>query len=197
MSKPVKVYMGLPSTGNRVDAQCYVLRQLEKDYAGRVEMVYPEICTRRIFHDFARNGIVEEFLKSDCDILWFLDSDVVPSKEVFDLITEHGDMWELAGCVYPIWLENKIVFTAYKQRDDGAYTIAEVPQSGIGFVDGLATGCLFMRRAIFEDLEKPYFSFKFDKEDRCMKEGEDMRFARTMCDRGKVFYRLQYGVPPL
>src|SRR4051812_8912917 len=104
MSKPIKVYMGIPSTGDRVDSQSYALRVIEKRYADQVELVYPKDCVQRIFHDAARNAIVEEFLASDCDVLWFLDSDICPPPHVIELVTKHWDKWEAAGAPYPIWM---------------------------------------------------------------------------------------------
>ncbi len=93
----IKIYMGIPSTGNRRDTQSYNLREIEKRYRDKVELVYPEQCIHRIFHDFARNATVEEFLKTDCDILWFLDSDITPPCDVLDLVVEHGEKWKVAG----------------------------------------------------------------------------------------------------
>ena len=38
--KKLKVFMGIPSTGSRHDAQNYFLRRLERDLADKVEFVY-------------------------------------------------------------------------------------------------------------------------------------------------------------
>lgn len=191
--KKIKVYMGIPSTGERTDGQCYRLRDIEKKYADEVEFVYPEICTFRLFHDFARNAIVEEFLKTDCDVLWFLDSDVVPPVSIMDLVVYPAKEWKLAGATYPVWmtlnqeLGPQAVLTCYK-KINGKLAKSEVPTSGIGFVDGLATGCLFIKREVFERLSKPYFEFKYDETTREMSEGEDLGFCRKMSDLGYQFY---------
>lgn len=184
--------MGIPSTGERSDLQTYALRGLEKKYAGKVELVYPEKCTTRIFHDFARCGVVEDFLKSDCDVLWFLDSDIVPPPHVLDLITEHGDIWDLAGAPYPVWMTPtgydgpQIVYCVYDKVDQGLHA-TRVPHSGVAFVDGLATGCMFIKRDVFSKLSKPYFEFKFDHETRQMTEGEDLGFCRKVSALGYKF----------
>ncbi len=187
--------MGIPGTGDRVDAQNYYLRRMEKQYGDRIEFVYPEIYVGRIFHDCARNAYVEQFLASDCDILWFLDSDIVPAERTLDLITEYGDKWDLAGAPYPVWMSQagfdgpQVSFTVYKDRDnDGKLYPAPIPESGLDFVGGIATGCIFIRRKVLEKLSKPYFEFKYNPETREMTEGEDLGFCRKVNALGFKFF---------
>lgn len=189
-----KVYMGICSTGNRIDGQNYWQRRIEKKYSDRIEFVYPEIYVGRIFHDFARNQYVEQFLKSDCDILFFLDSDIVPPDNLFDLITTHGDKWELAGAPYPVWMNQggydgpQVTYTVYSDIEKGGLKYASIPQQGIDFVAGLATGCLFIRKAVLEGMSKPYFEFKYDPETRNITEGEDLGFCMKMQKQGLKFF---------
>jgi hypothetical protein len=198
--KPIRVFMGIPSTGDRCDAQCYSLRAIEERYKGQVELVYPEICVYRSFHDFARNECVEEFLASDCDVLWFLDSDIAPNDKILDLITNHWDQWEAAGACYPIWMtppggsSTCVLFTAYKGVLEGkGITMTEVPRGGTDFVDGLATGCMFLKRSIFDKIEKPYFEFKYNPKSRQMTEGEDLGFCLKLAKLGIKFFT-DYGM---
>lgn len=194
-TKKIKVYMGIPGTGDRVDAQNYFLRRCEKNYGDKIEFVYPEIYVGRIFHDCARNAYVEQFLASDCDILWFLDSDIVPPERVLDLITIHGDKWKLAGAPYPVWMSQagfegpQVSFTVYKDRDgDGKLYPAPIPDSGTEFVGGIATGCIFIHREVLEKVTKPYFEFKYNPETREMTEGEDLGFCRRVNELGYKFF---------
>jgi hypothetical protein len=192
MSKRLKIYMGIPSTGNRSDFQCYSLREIERRYSDRVELVYPKDCVYRIFHDAARNGIVEDFLASDCDVLWFLDSDIAPPVDVIEFITEHYEQWDLAGLPYPVFMSpspgerQKAVVCVY-EHDGTAMKAARVPKDGMKFVDGLATGCLFIKRHIFDQLERPFFEFKYDPITRNMVEGEDLGFCRKVNALGYKF----------
>lgn len=189
----IKLYMGLPSTGERSDFQTYILRDLEKKYGDRIEFIYPEHCTHRKFHDFARNAIVEDFIASGADILWFLDSDVAPAPHVLDLITLHGDHWDLAGAPYPVFMTPEgykgpqIVMCVYTQGENGLHASA-VPTKGTAMVDGLATGCLFIKRDVISKLKKPYFEFKFDAETRNLTEGEDLGFCRKANELGYKFF---------
>lgn len=194
MGKKTKIYMGIPSNGDRIDAQNYFLRRMEKQYEDTIEFVYPEIYVGRMFHDFARNSYVEQFLASDCDILWFIDADIVPSERVLELVTVHGDKWDLAGAPYPVWMKQpgfdtqQITYCVYKDiAGNGVLYPAAVPESGVEFVDGIATGCIFIRRAVLEKMQKPYFEFKYNPETREMTEGEDLGFCRKVNALGYKF----------
>ncbi len=190
----ITVYMGIPSTGDRNDAQTYFLRRIEKRYEGRVKLVYPEVFIGRIFHDYNRNEFVEGFIHSKCDILWFLDSDVVPPENVLDLVVEHGEKWKLAGAPYPVWMSvpgyesQQITFTIYQRGDTGRFHAAKIPEAGTDMVDGVATGCLFIRREVIDQLKKPYFEFKYNPESREIIEGEDLGFCRKVADLGHKFF---------
>jgi hypothetical protein len=190
----IKVYCAVPTVGTVADSQSYFWRSAEKKYGDRIEFVWPELCVRRIFHDFARNSMVDDFLATDCPVIFFLDSDVVPPPDVFDIVLEH-EKWMVAGAPYPIFVtppghtEPQIVFTAYKGKGkNGGLGAADVPKEGIEFIDGLATGCLFIKRELFSQLEKPYFAFEFDSGTRAMKAGEDLSFCRKVTDLGHKFY---------
>lgn len=192
----IKVYVSVPTTGTVVDGQEYIRRRLAEKYKDKIELVYPEKCTRRIFHDFARSEQVKEFLKTDCEILWFLDSDITPPDHILDLVTEHGDKWQVAGAPYPVWMTPakadlpQVVLTVYqKNPETGNLAAADVPRSGgTAFVDGLATGCLFIKRKVLEDMPVPHFEFTYDAETRNIREGEDLGFCRKLNSKGIQFF---------
>lgn len=190
-----KVFCAVPTTGQVSDVQTYFWRDAEKKYADRIEFIWPAQCVRRVFHDYARNSLVEEFLKSDAEIMFFLDSDVSPPDDIFDLVVNEKDKWVVAGAPYPIFVvppgqtDPQIVFTAYKGRGaKGGLAAADVPNTGTEFIDGLATGCLFIKRELFGQLQKPYFAFEYDAETRSLTAGEDLSFCRKVTDLGHKFY---------
>jgi len=191
--KKTKVYVAIPTVGSVADVIPYAFRGFEQKYGEQIEFVYPEHCVQRKMHDFARNAHVTDFLASDCDILWFLDSDVVPPPHVLDLITEHGDHWDLAGAPYPVFMSvpgrvgPQIVMCVY-ERDAHGFHSTDVPQEGRKVVAGLATGCLFIKRAVLEKMEAPYFEFKYDATDRRIVEGEDLNFCAKVNDLGYKFF---------
>jgi hypothetical protein len=168
-----------------------VLRDLADRYSDEVELVFPDQLCQRIFHDAARCGIVDDFLATDCDVLWFLDSDICPPKHVLDLLTMHGDKWKCAGAPYPVFmaqpgeLQRQIVFTVYSQIANGPkgeprVAPCPIPFEGLANVAGIATGCLFIKREVFDRLERPYFEFKYDPITRTPIEGEDIGFILKM-----------------
>jgi len=165
---------------------------MEKKYAGRVELVYPAQCVQRIFHDHARNGIVEEFLATDCDILWFIDSDVAPPTDALDIVANYSDIWDLAGLPYPVFMtppggkEACAIVCVYE--DDGiGLKASRIPPKGLKFVDGLATGCLFIKRHVLEGMERPWFEFEYDPITRGMRVGEDLGFCLKVAEHGYRF----------
>jgi hypothetical protein len=192
--KKIKVYCGFPSIGTVYDFQLYCLREIEKKYADKIELVYPRDCVTRFGHDFARNSIVEEFLASNCDILWMLDSDIAPPSHVLDLVTLHGDKWQVAGAPYPVLMSQRgfksrqITFCVYKGSNGKGLSPTAVPDEGTEFVDGLATGCLFIKRSVFSLLERPYFAFKHNPETREAVEGEDLGFCLKLKSLGIPFF---------
>lgn len=194
--KKQKVYLAWLSTGERRDEHLFLYKRLQEKYSDRLELVLPERSTFLVWHDFARNMAVESFLASDCDILWFLDSDVIPPSNILDLITEHGEKWKLAGAPYPVFMSvpgyrtQQVVYCVYSKREgaDDILDPARIPDMGADFIDGIATGCLFIRREILEGLEKPYFEHIFDKETRHLDQGEDLGFCKRMMKAGNRFF---------
>lgn len=190
----IKVFVATPTTGTIVDLQTYALRAIEKKYAGKVELVYPKQCVRRIFHDFARNGMVEEFMESGCDILWFLDSDISPPTDILNLVVEDGDKWDLAGAPYPVFMtpggekDPAIVYCVYDNAKGVGYAPTDIPRSGKTFVNAVATGCMFIKRGVLEKMEKPYFNFEYKNETREMTVGEDLGFCRKVNAMGYQFF---------
>lgn len=187
-----RIYMGIPSTGDRSDAQVYRLRDMAKKYSDSIELVYPTSLVHRVSHDFARNMVVRDFLASDCDILWFLDSDVVPHPDVLDIIYEK-DKWQAAGAPYPLFITQKgwdgpqVVLAVYGKTEKGFYP-REIPNDGFAFVDGIATGCLFLKKEVFQSLTEPYFEHRYDNITRELIEGEDLGFCRKLSESGTQFY---------
>lgn len=190
----IKLFVACPTTGWVSDLTMFTLRKIEKTYSDRIEFIWPEFCVRRIFHDFARNSLVDEFLKSEADIIWFLDSDVAPHDDVLEMVLQH-DKWELAGAPYPVFMAPpgfrlpQILFTVYDGRNGGGgLAAADVPNKGTAYVDGLATGCMFIKRDVFSKLNKPFFDFTYDKETRALTGGEDLRFCNKVTALGYKFY---------
>jgi hypothetical protein len=83
----------------------------------------------------------------------------------------------------------EVVFTIYRKNPEtGHLALTGAPKEGQEFVDGLATGCLFIKREVFSKLSPPYFEFKFREKTRDLYEGEDLGFARKLNELGIQFF---------
>lgn len=185
--------MAIPTVGTVVDAQQYALRRITERHKDAIEFIYPKTCINRIFHDYARNALVEEFLATDADICWFLDSDISPPDHVLDAVIKNYDEWNVAGAPYPVFMsqpgedQKQVVFTVYRGADGIGLCPSKIPYSGIDYVDGVATGCIFVKRHVFEAIPKPWFSFKYDETDRKLVGGEDIDFCHKVSKLGYKF----------
>lgn len=192
----IKVYAGFISMGSRSSEQVHMLRKIEEKYVDKVKIVYPEKLVYRMFHDFARNSVVEDFLKTDCDVLWFLDADISPPENILDLITDNYDKWKLAGAPYPVFMSQpgetfrQVCFTVYRGVIDGKGlgAVTSIPKEGTDFVDGVATGCMFIKREVFDALKKPYFEHVTNPENKKIEMGEDLYFCNKTYNAGFKFF---------
>lgn len=189
----MKVFVATPTTGNIADSQFWFWEKVREKYKSKIDFIFPEHCVRVIFHDAARNRLVKEFLKSDADILFFLDSDVVPPTDIFDLVLMQ-EKWDCAGGVYPVFMtpaghdKPQVVFTVYKGRGEQGLGMANIPPAGFSYVDGLGTGCMFLKRHVLEKLSEPYFEFKYNEASRAIEVGEDIDFCMKVNDLGFKFF---------
>jgi hypothetical protein len=110
--------------------------------------------------ELMRNAIRHKFLESQCDDLWFVDSDTLPSDNSLELFTvKDADM--VAG-IYPIpngknpAFDKSLVWSVYEYNErDGKESmdpIAVGPNDcHVIKADGAGTGCLIIPRKIMAD----------------------------------------------
>lgn len=149
-------------------------------------MIY--MISQAIPVDYARNRIVEEFMKTGMPWLLMVDSDIVPPMNVLDL-TKRGH--PIVGGVCLGLIGGKAKATIFKEAKDkpGQYVQHEyMNDSGLVEVDATGTGCIAVRRDVFESLRKPYFEFIYDPLDRHIKTGEDIGFCEKAHRNGFSVY---------
>lgn len=107
--------------------------------------------------EWQRNKIVADFLKTDCEALWFVDSDVIPTENSFELLRVDAP---IAGGIYPIPgynMKNDIplIWSFYNKIDTGVFDYQPIPlpEDGPTLVacEGLGTGCMIIERKVLED----------------------------------------------
>lgn len=125
------------------------------------------VFTIRIINDYfpteyARNVLCRDFLASDAELLWFIDSDTLPDNNWLKLFDVDEDI--VAG-VYPIGRQDKgnrvlaLDWGLYKKAPEHEYGWMALPIEGYqkGEViecDAAATGCMVIKRKVIEHFAK-------------------------------------------
>lgn len=137
--------------------------------------------------DIARNILVEEFLKSDCDYLFFLDSDIVFPPDIIDLLLKHEKEF-----VSAFYFTRKKIRPMHRFLRDGEYHSAtEVPPKTLLEVDAVGLGCSLIKRGVIERVSKQNKGkplFKMEYRNRTDFQGEDIYFCKLVQKAGfKIF----------
>ena len=176
-SKGPGVFIGIPTMGVLHQRLVGLLISLTQEHRNGLVI---HMISHAIPVDFARNSLVEEFLRSPCEWLLMIDADVVPPPTVLNL-TKHGaDTHPIVGGVCLGLINGKVTSTIFQELKEspGQYVQHEhLNDSGVLPVDATGTGCLAIHRSVFERLSRPYFEFVFHEESRAIKTGEDIRFC--------------------
>ncbi len=155
-----KVFLAFPCYDKKVDVEIMqTVMQLPPLYPG-TEFTIDFICTSLI--TTARNYLVKKFLKTDCEWLYFWDSDVVIRDTSFLnklLETASSLNADIVGGAYRIKHDRGLyAFGNYKDGKLVNYNIEDVPTTPT-LVDTLATGSMLISRKVLETLPAPWFSF--------------------------------------
>jgi len=122
----------------------------------------------------ARNEIAEAFLKTPAHYLMFFDADLVfPSNIVEHLLMMDKD---ITGAIYVAKSPPHYPILSKRDSQDIPHTLLEFPQQEIFQVDGIGTGCMLIKRKVFEAMKKPYFAMPRNYE-LGLTDGEDLDFC--------------------
>lgn len=124
------------------------------------------------FLDLARNNLVDEFLKSECTDLLFIDADVGWDAKMVTRVLSYKQ--EVVGGLVP-----KRDASRDDSFHDNALTGVMSPE---GLFQSMELPTAFMRiqRTAFEKLKKPYFKIGDNAKDF----GEDIYFCRRWLETG-------------
>jgi hypothetical protein len=142
--------------------------------------------------DYNRNFIVDEFLKTDCDGLIMMDSDMVPRENILEIAREDYQVISAVvfigsqGIPYPLIMKSDPSggYRPMTDPDDKLIPITEV--------DGIGTGCVFIRRDVLEKLPKPHFRFNYGISGEITL-GEDYSFSQ-LCKRNGIKLWVDTGI---
>jgi hypothetical protein len=173
-----KVFLGVPNTGNlRVELVEWIFKQgLKHVYLPNIRPV-----------DTNRNHIVDTFLQTDCEWLLMVDSDLVPPNDVLEMINNDVDICSAWICINK---GQEIIPLAMKEVEGGYQAYATLKQ-GINKVDATGTGCLLLKRKVFDKVERPFFQFKYNKAGYLVA-GEDFNFCKKASEYFDIHFDTRF-----
>ncbi len=133
--------------------------------------------------DVARNVLVENFLKSDCTHLVFLDSDMVLPPNLVDVLLAHDKDF-----VSALYILRKAHRPCYRFRDGDHYKAPEkVELNKLIEIDAVGLGSCIIKREVIEKVDKenegkPLFCNKYLS--RTEIKGEDVIFCEAVKKAG-------------
>lgn len=169
-----RIYVGVPNLGTiRVGLWMASLKWVAE---GKHQFhIFPPQYIRPI--PAARNLIVREFLKTDYDFLLMVDADIEPPSNILDMAELDVD---IVSAVCFVNKEGNLVPMILNRVKDGYAIISSLSPNVLLEVDAVGTGCIMIKRKVFEELASPYFSYVMSP-DGMLDLGEDFNF----CSRAK------------
>lgn len=172
MQDSAKICLAIPNTGVvQSELALYLFK------AAHFGLVHDLFMPQEKPHDVARNVIVHHFLGTDCTHLLMIDSDVIPPDNITRMVGHDiCSAWVNAykdGHLMPVAMDR--VKDGWKQRQ----TLGAGPNE----VDAVGTGCIMVRREVFEKMPAPWFEFIKD-ERGMLKAGEDFSFCQKAKELG-------------
>jgi len=130
----------------------------------------------------ARNGCVKKMLDNkECTHLFFMDSDMVFPEKTLEKLLEHDK--DVVGGYYVRkrkgFLPNAFLLG---HRPGGKYVTEHVNE--MKEVEGIGTGCLLIKRKVFENIECPWFEYKWNKDPDGHMVTEDLIFCQKVKEKG-------------
>lgn len=148
-----KIYIAIPSRGYIVDELVGNLINWSNNDKYNINI---KIFNNLYPLDNARNTIVKDFLKTDCDYIWWIDDDIVPPVYTLEKLLQ-ADKDIISAVCFSMRSENGDYFpypVTLKLNDSNQYKIYY--GNGIEEVDAVGGACVLAKRAVYENIERPY-----------------------------------------
>lgn len=168
------VFIGVPNTGTiRTELALWLMKQKATIFTPQAKP-----------HDHCRNIIVNQFLKTDCEWLLMVDSDILPPDNVLDMIDNNVPVCAAYACTT---VNGEVIPVGMTKNENGYHYDFKHSEPKLHKVDAVGTGCILIKRNVLEKMDKPYFRFVY--EDGILVNGEDFDF----CERvGDVYFDARY-----
>ena len=181
---PSKIFCAVPTRG---EINFNTLRRLQdlRDANPSLPSILYE--AGRLSVASVRNEIVRKFLKTECEILWMVDDDITPHRDVLAMAQyvkttdlTGDDRYDIVGAPYML-LRQPIALIAtpcvFTFGDTGYRPIAKTfSQTGLVECDAMGTGCMMIARRVLQDSRTVPFTLGVDEEG-VMIMTEDMLFC--------------------
>lgn len=173
-----KMIVGIPHTG-------HVSVEWAENYKNLVHPPALRTYTKGQPIDVARNILVQKMQESNCDWLFFLDTDVICPADTIQRLLSHrlpivsGLYYTRAQPINPaMWNDagDKAHFVSINQFQIGSLVEAHV----------IGMGCCLIHKSVFDKLSKPYFKWTFGFENNGI--SEDFYFCNKAREAGFHIY---------
>lgn len=175
----MKIFIGIPNLG---EINSYLSEQL-LNLVNKSEHEFEFCFNVKQPTDVNRNIIVNKFLKSNCEYLWFIDSDMLIFDNILDILNSGKKIISPVNLIWQNGLKTNIFEEVLGHTK--SLPINNIPI--LRKADNCGCGCIFIHREIFKKLKQPYFKFGV-KRDGITCESENMLFIDKVKKLGYDIY---------
>lgn len=180
----MRIVLGIPVV-HVVPGQCFSpLLAFAASIGRRGEVIIPEVLN--VFpYDNARKLVTDCAEKHDADYIMFVDSDMIPPPNAFDLLMEGIQAGARVVSGHHYKRGYPYTSTWFKADGNATLEITAGPQAGAQELDACGLACTLIDfRWVLEHVKKPFFQMYSDQGITC---GEDVYFCwKVRCAGGRV-----------
>jgi hypothetical protein len=182
-----KIFIAIPSTEQVVAefAQCLSMSTAYLVSQGHSVNVALNIGT---YVAKNRRELVEFFLKTDFEYIWWLDYDHTFPIDACSKLLEHNT--DIVGCNYRKRRFPNPIFIAHRSNDKNKSAIESSVSVELTdksppteYVDIIGMGCCLVKRQVYEKIGEPYYIIDYDKKKK-IEIGEDIYFCQKAKEKG-------------
>lgn len=181
------------------------LMMVSNAWENGIEVKQIGITERTLIHS-ARNWLSKEFLSTDCEWLFWMDSDMILEARTLYVMMAYakrldakfltGIYYQRMGAHRPVLGVNKATSlngkANLKLEDDYSFVPVAVSENATApfQVDMTGFGCVLLHRSVYENLKYPYFRFLFNEDKPESYISEDTYFCAKVRKAGISIYAI-------
>jgi hypothetical protein len=182
MRKPPKIYLTVPNLGSIRPELARIASFWISPFQRSYNVIWGEWPQLKPV-DYARNVITEQFLKTDCTHILMIDADIIPPHNTPSLLDYEK---EIIGGLCPIMINGHLMYTLmnFNGIGQGYSPQTEIKRNTLYEVDATGTGCLMVKREVFEQMQPPWFDYELEAGGTRVFSSEDYSFCRKAKESG-------------